>query len=472
MIGSASAQTTYNWNAGTGNYTDSGNWTPAGGATSADTAKISNGGTATLAAGTGVGFKLILENASSMTVTGGNLTIGNSIFLGNTASGTQNGTMNISAGTVATQTFTLGINAGSTGIVNMSGGNLTISSTLTVGSTANGMFTLTGGTVSAVKIDIGSASTTSNGTLSLSGGSFTTLSGNITVGLLGNGTVNVSDAGTLTVGSSGTKSIVLASTAGKTGTLNVGTGAAAGSISALDVIGGNGTATVNFNHTGALSFSPLLKGSLSVNKSGAGTTTLSGNNTYTGATAINAGTMLVAGTAANSAFTVASGGTLGGSGTVGAVTVDAGGTLAPGSGPGILNAGNLSLAGTLAATINGTTVGAQYNQANVTGTVNLVAGNNITLSLGYSPTIGDNIFLINNDGADAITGLLNGYAQDSTFNLTGQNWKISYVGDSGTNSFTGGNDLVIQAIIPEPATWALLAATGTFFMVMRRRCRD
>jgi autotransporter-associated beta strand protein len=376
--------------------------------------------------------------------------------------------MNVSAGAFVNSYALLGVNASTTGIMNMSGGNWTIS-IMKLGYAANGQINLTGGTVSGLtSFEVGSTAS-GNGTLSLSGGSFTTSTGNITVGVLGNGTVNVIDAGTLTAGSSGTKSIVLAGTAGKTGTLNVGTGAVAGSVTALDVIGGNGTATVNFNHTGALSFAPLLKGSLSVNKSGGGATTLSGNNTYTGATTINAGTMLVAGTAANSAFTVASGGTLGGSGTVGAVTVDAGGTLAPGSGPGILNAGILSLAGTLAATINGTTVGTQYNQANVTGTVTLVAGNSITLSLGYSPTIGDNIFLINNDGADAITGLLNGYAQDSTFNLTGQNWKISYVGDFGANTFTGGNDLVIQAIIPEPATWALLAATGTFFMVMRRR---
>jgi hypothetical protein len=178
--------------------------------------------------------------------------------------------------------------------------------------------------------------------------------------------------------------------------------------------------------------------------------------------------MLVTGNSTSSPFTVASGGTLGGSGTVGALTVDASGTLAPGSsGPGILNAGNLSLAGTLAATITGTTVGTQYNQANVTGTVNLVGGNAITLSLAYSPTIGANFFLINNDGVDAITGLLNGYAQDGAFLLAGQNWKISYVGDFDTNSFTGGNDLVIQ-VIPEPAVSWLLLGSGLLLVPAMR----
>jgi hypothetical protein len=181
--------------------------------------------------------------------------------------------------------------------------------------------------------------------------------------------------------------------------------------------------------------------------------------------------MLVTGNSASSPFTVASGGTLGGSGTVGAVTVDAVGTLAPGSsGPGILNAGNLSLAGTLAATINGTTVGTQYNQANVTGTVSLVGGNNITLSLGYSPTIGDNVFLINNDGTDPITGLLNGYAQDGVFLLAGHNWMISYVGDFVSNTFTGGNDLVIQAI-PEPTVLWLLFSGGLFLVLAMKIVR-
>ena len=63
---------------------------------------------------------------------------------------------------------------------------------------------------------------------------------------------------------------------------------------------------------------------------------------------------------------------------------------------------------------------------------------------------------------------MNGYAQNATFTLASQQWKISYTGNSTVNTFTGGNDLVLQAV-PEPAAWALLTFSLTTVMVLRRR---
>ena len=248
-----------------------------------------------------------------------------------------------------------------------------------------------------------------------------------------------------------------------TGTVDT---AAATSAPTLTLGSGNGNGTFS----GAINNSGASGATLSVSKSGNGTQALSGNNTYTGTTTVTSGTLLINGsTASGSAFSV-SGGTLGGSGTIGgAVTVNSGGTLAPGNSPGILSTGNLSLSGIFAVDVNGTTVGTNYDQVNVTGTVDLVAGNTIAMNIGaFTPTTGTNFFLINNDGADAIVGSLNGYAQNAEFILAGQSWKIGYTGDSGTNSFTGGNDLVLQAV-PEPATWALLAFSLTAVVVLRRR---
>ena len=69
------------------------------------------------------------------------------------------------------------------------------------------------------------------------------------------------------------------------------------------------------------------------------------------------------------------GGTLGGTGTItGPVTINAGGTLAPGLSPGITNTGNLVLAGIFLVEIEGTTLGTQYDNTNVTGTVNVTGG--------------------------------------------------------------------------------------------------
>jgi autotransporter-associated beta strand protein len=86
-----------------------------------------------------------------------------------------------------------------------------------------------------------------------------------------------------------------------------------------------------------------LPAGLRVIKQGAGTWRLTGANVHTGATSVTAGTLLIDGsTAAASAVSVTSGATLGGTGTVhGAVSVAAGGILAPGD----LNAtGTLTLA--------------------------------------------------------------------------------------------------------------------------------
>jgi autotransporter-associated beta strand protein len=70
-----------------------------------------------------------------------------------------------------------------------------------------------------------------------------------------------------------------------------------------------------------------LNGPRSLEKIGAGTLVPTAANTYSGPTAITAGTLIVNG---NSAVAVNSGAALDGTGTVGAITVNSNGTLAPG----------------------------------------------------------------------------------------------------------------------------------------------
>ena len=112
---------------------------------------------------------------------------------------------------------------------------------------------------------------------------------------------------------------------------------------------GNASRTVQVDD-GAAAKDAILSGVLSgtgggLTKTGAGTLVLTATSTYTGPTAVNAGTLLVNGNiAASSVVTVAAGATLGGSGTVGAVSVQTGGKLAPGDGVGTLTTGNLTLA--------------------------------------------------------------------------------------------------------------------------------
>ena len=346
-----------------------------------------------------------------------------------------------------------GINLGNSGNANAAtytlGGRTADASSFTGGITLNRDVQLTaatGGTVTFTNVLNDGANTQS-----------VTKVGNGTV-ILSKATGNTYDGGTTV--SAGT--LLVNNTSGN------GTGTGAVSVSSGATLGGSGIIAGATTLSGGIIGSSGNTLSLNSTLSSSGSSSVAAGSTVNvaGGSTVTAGTLLVNGNLSGSLNVT--GGTVGGNGTTGALTIGTGGTLAPGNSPGILNAGNLSLSGALSMEINGATVGTQYDQVSVVGTVNLVAGNTVALTLGYTPTNGTNFFLINNDGSDAITGTLNGYAQNATFTLASQQWKISYTGNSTVNTFTGGNDLVLQAV-PEPAAWALLTFSLTTVMVLRRR---
>jgi autotransporter-associated beta strand protein len=236
------------------------------------------------------------------------------------------------------------------------------------------------------------------------------------------------------------------------------------------VIDTNGFSTTLSGVTtaGSTSTTTGITGAGTLTKTGAGTLTLTGVNTYTGATSVASGTLLVNGSISTSSLTtVDSGATIGGSGTIGALTVSNGAFINPGNSTGILNTGNYTQLGLYTAEINGLTAGSQHDQINVGGTVDITGGSLSTIFTG-SYSLNDIVFILTNNLSDAVTGTFTGLSQgDTVTSYGGFDWRISYVADSGTNSFTGGNDIALMAI-PEPSS-AFLGALSIALVFLRRR---
>ncbi len=212
----------------------------------------------------------------------------------------------------------------------------------------------------------------------------------------------------------------------------------------------NAPLTDNFNSTGALA--------------------LNGANTYSGPTTVSAGTLLVNGSAAAATtITLATGTTLGGAGMVnGAVTFGANTILAPGGvgATGVLTLGSgLTLANTstFAAELNGTTAGTGYDRVAVIGAVALNWAM-LQLTLGYTPTPGDRLIILDNQGTSAISGTFAGLANGSIINVGGSTAQIYYTGDTTTGTVGLGNDVELVFLtpgaVPEPSTWAMLSTSA------------
>lgn len=353
--------------------------------------------------------------------------IGQTGFGGDGDANTAVGTLNINGGTFTAGTVTVASNASNfmpvTGNLNIAGGASTINA-LVMGSRT------------------GSVGTAVTSNVTLSGGTLT-LNGNLAEGSNGS---DVTSHLTLSGG-------------------------------ALDMTNHSITVDTFTVQSGTLSNVSQLNAGAALTKTTAGTLTLTGTNAYAGGTVVSAGTLLVDGTLSQSAVTVGDTATLGGSGMISqSVTVQSGGTIAPGNSPGILSMGSLSLASgaTAGMQLNGATAGSGYDQLSISGAINLNsdsgAGADLVLTLNFAPVADQTFTLIDNTGSDGILGTfatINGeaFGPGNTFtliyNAQSYDFTLSYSGGTG-------NDLVIQAV-PEPATWLLAAFAGIVGVSLRVR---
>ncbi|NJA04139.1 DUF4347 domain-containing protein [Methylococcaceae bacterium WWC4] len=282
---------------------------------------------------------------------------------------------------------------------------------------------------------------------------------------------NNSYSGETTVRGGGTLAIASdANLGGGDLTLNAGTL----SISAATNVDNNvtliGAATVS--NSAAATLSGVLSGSGSLTKQGSAALTLSGANTYSGATTVSAGTLAVTGALGGTgSVSVQSGATLAGSGSIFAVsstnqlTILDGATLAPGvagtnNGIGVLTVnGNLRLSGDMAAEVGGDggVAGTDFDQVVVNGVVSLNGGSLSVSRVGaYSASNGATYRIIDNDGADAVSGsagTFNGIPEGSDVMLNGDIYTVRYA--SGT-----GNDVVLTALV-NPLVTEVSASTAS-----------
>jgi autotransporter-associated beta strand protein len=127
--------------------------------------------------------------------------------------------------------------------------------------------------------------------------------------------------------------------------------------------------------------------------------------------------------------------------------------------------------------IDGVTAGTQYDRVDV-GNLRLAQNGEAFLDLvvsGFTPTVGQSFFIINNQGSSPIVGEFTNAPQNSLISSGGHFFAITYFADADTLSLAGGNDIALISVasptpVPEPTLLLNLVATMLLVGSRRRRC--
>jgi len=151
------------------------------------------------------------------------------------------------------------------------------------------------------------------------------------------------------------------------------------------------------------------------------------------------------------------GGVLSGNGNI-VGNVTNGGQVSPGSSPGAISvSGNYTqiAAGDLAIELGGTAPGTGYDQVVVGASVTLAGTLHLSLVNGFRPALNDQVTIINNHGANAVTGQFANLAEGAIISLDCTKFQITYHGS--------GNSVVLTAVaVHTTPTVTLSAANATY----------
>jgi autotransporter-associated beta strand protein len=202
---------------------------------------------------------------------------------------------------------------------------------------------------------------------------------------------------------------------------------------------GAGT-SLTISNSPSFEFAGVISGAGALNKYRAGTSMhLTGDSPFSGPTTIFEGFYRMDGSAPNSPVTVKTDGSLRGDGRVGAVTVEAGGTVNPSSSLPGRRGGDLrmSSANFLAGAILGLAFHGPHptggnDSLRVDGAVNL-DGTRLSSGFQYAPREGDVLTLINKTAAGPVSGVFGGYPAGTQRFLGEIPVVASYTGGDGND---------------------------------------